>query len=369
MIGERIKKFAKILVDYCLKLKKDEKVLITGTDLATPLILEVYKNALLKGAYPAVDIMIPGVKEIYYKFATQEQLEHASDYARFMVSYFDAYLHILGGYNTKSMSGIPSKKIAMHTKANAEISNIQRQRMKENKLKWCATQFPTHSNAQCAGMSLFDYKEFIFQACFLNDDDPINSWTKYSVWQNKICKFLEKKKEFRIYAEDTELTLRTEGRTWVNCDGTLNFPDGEVFTGPIENSVNGHIKFSFPGIFQGKEIEDIRLTFENGKVVKAHAKRGDKLLQAMLNTDEGARYVGEFAIGTNFGIDRFTKNMLFDEKIGGTIHLAIGASIPQSGGINQSTIHWDMLCDMKDGEIYADDELIYKNRDFVIKFD
>ena len=368
MIGERIKKFARILVDYCLEIKKDQKLLISGTDLASPLILEIYKNALLKGAYPAVDIAIPGLAELYYCHASEEQLQHACAYKRFVVGYFDAYLDILGGYNTKSMSSIDSLKIAMHRKASSEIQEIQRKRMLDNKLKWCATQFPTHSAAQQAGMSLYDYQEFAFKACFLNDEDPVQSWRSYSEWQAKICNFLQSKKEFRVCAEDTELSLRTEGRKWINCDGHMNFPDGEVFTGPIEKSVNGHIKFSFPGVFMGKEIEDIRLTFRDGKVVDATAKMGEKLLLAMLDTDDGARYVGEFAIGTNFGIDRFTGNMLFDEKIGGTIHLALGASIPQSGGQNNSSIHWDMLCDMKGGEIYADDELIYRDRNFIIKF-
>ena len=368
MISERIKKFAKVLVDYCLEIKKDEKFLISGKDLASPLILEIYKQALQKGAYPALDIAVPGIEEVYYKFATEEQLQQACDYARFKASYFDAYLTILGGYNTKSMSGIDSNKIAMHARATYEIHQIQMKRMQEQKLRWCATQYPTHSAAQEAGMSLCDYTEFVYQACFLNDENPIESWKNMSKWQARVCEYLQGKKNFRIVSEDTDLTLCTEGRTWINCDGHMNFPDGEVFTGPKEDSINGHIKFSFPGIYSGKAIEDIRLKFENGKVVQASAKVGQELLEAMLNTDEGARFVGEFAIGSNFGIDRFTHNMLYDEKIGGTIHLALGYSLPGSGGKNLSSIHWDMLCDMKHGEIYADDELIYKNTKFIKNF-
>lgn len=367
MVSERIKKLAKILVEYCLEIKEGEKLRISASDIAAPLILEVYKNALQKGAYPIVDVSMPLLQEVYYKYASDEQLQKQSEYEHFMVNYFDASLTILGGYNTKSMSGVPSEKIAMYRKSHAPLSEMQMKRLEKGEFKWCATQYPTHSSAQDAGMSLIDYVEFIYQACFLNDEDPVSSWKKYSDWQEKICKFLETKKEFRICSNGTDLTLRTEGRTWINCAGKMNFPDGEVFTGPIEDSVNGHIKFSYPGIFSGKEIEDIELTFKDGKVINAKAKVGQNLLDAMLETDGGARYVGEFAVGTNMGIDTFTKNMLFDEKMGGTIHLALGASIAKSGGKNISGIHWDMLCDMEGGEIFADGELIYKDRKFIIE--
>ncbi|MDP7420668.1 MAG: aminopeptidase, partial [bacterium] len=209
----------------------------------------------------------------------------------------------------------------------------------------------------------------VYQACFLNDKDPVESWKNLNKWQGKIIDYLSNKDRIKVIARNTELTLNVGGRTWINCDGQRNFPDGEVFTGPIENSINGHIRFTYPGIYMGKEIEDIYLEFKDGQVVKARAGFGQDLLNSMLNTDEGARYVGEFAIGTNYGIDRFTKNMLFDEKIGGTIHLALGLSIPESGGVNQSVIHWDMLCNMKDGgELYADDELFYKDGQFTKKF-
>jgi aminopeptidase len=216
-------------------------------------------------------------------------------------------------------------------------------------------------------MSLAEYTDFVFGAGLLDHDDPVAEWRRIDAQQEKICDILNTKSDLRIVSTDTDISMSIAGRKWINCSGHENFPDGEVFTGPVEDTVNGHIRFSFPGIYAGKEIEDIRLEFKDGKVVKATAAKGEELLQALLETDEGARFVGELAVGTNFGIQNFTQNMLFDEKIGGTVHLAIGASYPESGGKNKSGIHWDMLCDMREGgEIYADGELIYRNGNFSI---
>lgn len=365
----RIKRMAKVIARYCLDLKEGQYLHIGASDLAKPLIREIYKEALRTGTHIVHSISIDGLTEYFYTYATKKQLEHVSEYARFTASFFDAYLTILGGYNTKSLSNVDPAKMSYHAKANESVSSIQKDRMASGEIKLCATQFPTYASAQDACMSYFRYAEFVFQACFLNDDNPIQSWQNLAKWQAKIIDYLSTKDQIRVVAQDTDLTMRTKGRTWVNCDGKVNFPDGEVFTGPIENSVNGKIRFTFPGIYMGREIEDIYLEFKDGKAVKALAGIGQDVLLAQLNSDEGARYVGEFAIGTNYGIDRFTKNMLFDEKIGGTIHLAMGMSIPVSGGVNQSVIHWDMLCNMKDGgEIYADGELFYKNGSFTKEF-
>jgi aminopeptidase len=216
-------------------------------------------------------------------------------------------------------------------------------------------------------MSLGEYEEFIYNACLLNSDDPIREWEKVKEGQDRAVKWLSNKSEFYVKAGGTELRLRSDKRNWVNCFGDMNMPDGEVYTSPVEDSLDGHIRFSFPGIYSGREIEDIRLTFKAGRVVKAEAAKGQELLEVLLDTDEGARYAGEFAIGTNYGIDKFTKNMLFDEKIGGTIHLALGHGFEESGSKNKSLIHWDMLCDMRNGgEIYADGELFYKDGKLLI---
>ncbi|MDF2520846.1 MAG: peptidase [Clostridia bacterium] len=241
------------------------------------------------------------------------------------------------------------------------------QKIGSGELNWCGTQYPTNSAAMDANMSLWEYEEFLFEACHLNSADPVAEWMKVHDEQERIVQILDTKKHLEFKSKDTQLTLDVEGRKWVNCDGKVNFPDGEIYTSPIENSVNGHIRFSYPAIHMGNEVEDIVLTFKDGKVVDAKAAKGEEFLKKMLASDEGASRVGEIAIGTNYKIPKFTKNILFDEKLGGTIHLAVGASLPEAGGQNQSGLHWDMICNMKDGgEIYGDGELIYKDGKFVI---
>ncbi len=239
-------------------------------------------------------------------------------------------------------------------------------RMTEGKLKWVGLPYPINAQAQEAAMSLAEYEDFVYSSCLVDNEDPIVEWKKIHKQQEKICEFLNQVNEIHIKGEDTDLTFNVKDRKWENCDGKFNMPDGEICTAPIENSANGTIRFTFPGIYSGREIEDIKLKFRDGKVVEASAAKGDELLQQILKI-EGADRIGEAAIGTNYGITRFTKNMLFDEKMGETIHMALGASFPEHGGLNKSAIHWDILKDMKkDGEIYADEKLFYKNGKFLI---
>ena len=235
-------------------------------------------------------------------------------------------------------------------------------RLGEDSLRWVTSLCPTPALAQEAHISFDEYSEFVFSCMNLNVDDPVDFWTNFSAKQEGICERLNLAKEMRYVGQDTDLRFRCEGRKWINCDGKNNFPDGEVYTGPIEDSVEGTIRFTYPRIYLGSEIEDIFLRFESGKVVEARAVKGEELLLKLLDVDEGARCVGEIAIGTNDTINRFTKNMLFDEKMGGTVHLALGTGFPQSGSKNVSGIHWDMLKDMREsGEIYVNGKLIYKN--------
>jgi len=238
--------------------------------------------------------------------------------------------------------------------------------MAEGKFRWTGFPYPINAQAQEAAMSLTEYENFVYSSCLVDKEDPIAEWRKIHQQQEEACKFLNQVSDLHIVGEDTDLTLQIEGRKWINCSGKLNMPDGEVFTSPIENSANGTIRFTFPGIFSGREVEDITLTFKKGKVVKASAAKGDELLQELLKI-EGADQIGEVAIGTNYSITKFTKNMLFDEKMGGTIHLALGMNpIPDTGGLNKSALHWDILKDMKqEGEIYADGNLFYKNGKFL----
>jgi len=366
-MDNRIKKHAEVLLKYSLALKKGEKIVIVGDVVTLPLIKESYNLAVELGALPQVLINSEELKEILLKKGSKEQIKYVPDSVKKAFETVDVLLSFFGGSNTRMFSNVNPEKLKLSAQGSSEITRIFFERVAKKELRWCGTMFPNQANAQEANMSISEYEDFVYEAGYIDRKDPIAEWKDIEKKQEKICKILNGKKHLRIVSRDTDLNMSIEGRKWVNCCGKANFPDGEVFTGPVEDSVEGHIRFSFPGIYGGREIEDIQLTFERGKVAKAEAAKGQELLEQLLETDKGARYVGEIAAGTNYNIEKFTKHMLFDEKIGGTVHLAIGRSIPESLGKNQSAIHWDMLCDMKKGgEIYADSELIYKDGKFII---
>jgi len=367
MIDPRLAKMAEVLVDYSLELKPGDKFLIESTDLATPLIKEIYRLALLRGAHPEVQLQPEGLSKIYYSTASDEQLQYISPLREKVIREYDAFLALKADHNTKALTNVDSSKMALRQRAAAPLNQCFMERAAQGEMRWCVALYPTQGLAQEAAMSLDEYADFVMEACLLNTPCPVAAWQDVHDKQQRYAEFLNGIDLIEVKAKDTDLRLSVKGRTWENCDGKMNFPDGEVFTAPIEDSVEGVIRFSFPGIYSGKEVEDIRLTFKEGKVVEATAAKGEELLHSLLETDEGARRVGEFAIGTNFGITKFTRNMLFDEKIGGTIHLALGSTYYETGGKNESGIHWDMLCDMRDGgEIYADGKLIYRNGKMLI---
>lgn len=367
MIDPIMKKYAEVLVNYSLELKKGDELLISGTMVAEPLIKAVYQEALLAGAHPIVLANFEEQENLFYNLASEEQLNYSSPFTRYLYENVDAMIRIIGNYNTRSLSNVDPEKIKKRNLANRELMEIYMERAARGELRWNICQFPTHADAQEANMSLAEYEDFVFRACHLDKDDPVGFWENLGAELKRIADYLNNVEELHFKSQDTDLKCSVKGRKWVADRGKENYPGGEVFTGPVEDSVEGYIRFSFPGIYQGKEIEDIRLTFEKGRVVKASAARGEELLHSLLSSDEGAKYVGEVAIGCNSGIETFSRNMLFDEKIGGTIHLAIGSSYPETEGRNKSAIHWDMLCDMKkEGEIYADGEKIYENGKFLI---
>lgn len=359
---------AAVLTDYCAEIKKGDAVLLRGTTLAVPLVEAVYKECIIRGAHTEVIIETDNLQNLFFAHAQPHQLDYTSPYLKYYIEHVDAVISIIADYNSKRLSNVPPQKIARKAQAQQEINTILLERSKAKDLNWTLTVFPTHALAQEASMSLLEYQEFVYKACFIDTDDPVARWKNLSKHQQEIADYLNEKSEIHITGEDTDITVDVSGRTWVNSDGHRNFPSGEVFTSPVEDSAQGNIRFTYPGIYMGKEVEDISLTFEQGKVIKAHAEKGDELLQEMLNTDEGAKRLGEVAIGMNYGITQFTKNILFDEKIGSTIHMALGRSIPDAGGENMSAIHWDLIKDMKiDSCIYADDELFYKNGKFVME--
>ncbi len=265
------------------------------------------------------------------------------------------------------MTGIDPSRQGVFSRARSELFNTFLSREANGSLHWTLTLYPTDGYAQDAGLSTEEYTEFVLNACKLNDDDPVASWKAVGVEQQRLTDWLTGKSEIHVVGPDTDLTVGVAGRIWENCDGTKNFPDGEVFTGPVEDSTNGHVRFSFPVVAYGRQIDDIRLTFRDGVVVEATAASEEEFLIKTLDTDEGARRLGEFAFGTNFDITRFTKNILFDEKIGGTIHMALGSGYPGSGSTNQSAIHWDMICDLRQGgSVTVDGELVLENGKYLV---
>jgi aminopeptidase len=235
-------------------------------------------------------------------------------------------------------------------------------------LRWVLTQLPTEAYASEAGMSFPEYENFLYGACHADEStqDPVSYWRQIREEQKKMIERIQGHDKIKLLGPNVDLALSVKGRKFNNSHGRHNMPDGEIYTGPVENSVNGWVKFTYPAIFQGRIVEGVELTFEKGRVASATAEDGQDFLQAMLDTDVGARYLGEFAIGTNFEIDRFTRNILFDEKLGGTFHIAMGAGYPETGSLNTSIIHWDMICDMrKDSEIRVDGVVIYRDGQFI----
>ena len=302
----------------------------------------------------------------YYKYAKEPQLEFVSPFSKFLVENADVMIRVACDPNPKRLTTIDSAKIRKHNASQKEISEIFDKRYAEGKLRWNVLPYPISAQAQEAAISQEEYEDFVYNSCLLDKKDPEFEWRKIQKQQEKTCNLLNKTRHIRIADEDTELTFNVKGRKWINCSGKENMPDGEVYTGPVENSLNGTIRFTYPGIYSGKEVEDITLTFNKGRVIKASAAKGEELLREILKI-EGANRIGEAAIGTNYGITQFTKEMLFDEKMGGTIHMALGNSYPETGGQNKSAIHWDILKDMKKGgEIYADGKLFYQKGKFLV---
>lgn len=355
MKDPRIIKAAKILVDWSTNIKKNEYVQIITEPAAKYLALEVYKRVLQKGAYPILKVSLPGQTHIYYKYASEEQLKKFPDIAMYEMKKTDAVIYIGGRENTRELSDINPKKIAIRSKTLERLFEYR-----TNNTRWTIYHYPTNAIAQEADMALTDFRSFVFKATNIN-------WENEHKKMINIKRRLQKADKIRIIGKETDLTFSVKGRNFIASDGKFNMPDGEIFTAPIEKSVNGKIFFDFPAIYGGREVVDVKLEFKNGKVIKATAEKGESFLKHMLKTDKGASYLGEFGIGMNYNIKRFVKNVLFDEKIGGTIHLALGVGYKECGSKNKSAIHWDMIKDLrKNGEIYADKKLIYKEGRFLI---
>lgn len=366
MADLRVEKLARVMVHYALELKPGQQFWLRTTPLAEELNLAVYEEAIRAGAHVFVDQRMPGAEELFFKFASDEQLDFVSPIRKIVVETFEASLYIDADHNSRNLAGIDGSRIARSRKASGPLTSQLMQRAAEGNHRWCITVYPTHAMAQDADMSLADYREFVYSAGMLNEEDPVAFWQEEGRKQQKLSDWLKGHDRAVIRGSNVDISLSIKDRKFEMSDGRYNFPDGEIFTSPVEDSVNGWIRFKYPALYNGQEVTDIELWFENGRVVKEKAEKNQGFLTSMLNIDEGARVLGEWGIGTNYGIQRFTKNMLFDEKIGGTIHFAVGAGFPECGGKNESGLHWDMLCDMAESEITLDGDLFYKNGKTVI---
>jgi aminopeptidase len=367
MNDPRVTKLAQVLVGYSTEVGPGDKVLVQGGVAAAPLLTAVAEEVLRAGGHPLVMAGIPELQELLYEIGTDEQLQHISDPMRLVMESYDVIISLMSAENTKALTNVPPQKLMLASRAQRELMTSFMQRAARGEVRWVGTLYPTPAYAQDAAMGLREYEAFVYGACLPEPDDAAGYWKRFSVWQQSIVEILDTKNELRVQAPGVDLALSVAGRTFVNCDGKRNMPDGEVFSGPVEDSVNGEVRFSFPSTYKGRTVEGIRLRFKNGRVVEASADKDEAFLLEMLDTDDGARTVGEFAVGTNKGITRATGNTLFDEKIGGSFHMALGAGMPETGSVNQSSIHWDLVCDLKaGGEIYADGELIYRDGAFLI---
>lgn len=361
-----LEKYANLLVDYCLDIKQGNKLYISSSTAGEPLVKEVYRAAVKRGAIVEYNLSFSEESRIKMKYAEGDQLTHQPVLHAHAMENFDAYLAIRAPHNLVENHDIDKEKMKIRTAAMKSMSDNYFRRTADGSMVRSLCQYPTQASAQMAGMSLEEYSEFVFNACRLYDEDPKASWLKVREDQQHIVDYLNKVDKIQYITNGTDISFRVKDRIWINSDGRTNMPSGEVFTGPIEDSVNGTVHFNFPSVYSSRPVKGITLNVKDGKVENWKAEEGQELLDEIFEIP-GARYFGEVAIGTNYNIQKATKNILFDEKIGGTIHMAVGQSYLQTGANNQSAIHWDMITDMSHGgQIIADNKLIYENGKFLI---
>ena len=367
MRDQRAEALAQILVRYSSRVQPDDVCVIQSTTAAEPLVQAIYEEVLRAGGLPIMQVSTEGAAAAFYELANEKQLEWIPPTATWAAENADVRIAVMADANTRALSQADPKRQAVAQKARKPLMETSMRRSAEGSYRWSLTLFPTHAYASEAGMSLSAYEDFYYRACLATDPEPLTAWQRQSDEVRRLAAWMEGKEEVRITAPDTDITLGVAGRKFIPCVGEHNMPDGEFFTGPIEDSVNGEISFSFPATYGGREVSGVRFRFEDGKVVDASAERGEDFLIEMLDTDDGARRLGELGIGTNYGIATGTKEILLDEKIGGTVHMAIGMSYPETGGVNSSAVHWDMVCDLRQGgTITVDGEEIQRDGRFVV---
>jgi len=376
MADSRLTKLAQVITEYSTEIKQGDRVYITASPIAQPLTLAVIEQVIKRGGLPHITAgggyhhldLVPGALELMLKQGSDEQIQYLNPIEKMAVDQFDVRIAIIGDVNTKSLSNIDPRRIALMTASRRELTETLMQRSADGRLRWVVTLFPTEALAQDAEMSLSEYEDFVYGAGMLSDPDPVARWQEFRVRQDKYIAWLKGKKHIYVKGPNCNLTVGITDRIFLNSCGKRNFPDGEIFTGPEETITEGWVNFTYPAVYQQREVLGVKLEFKHGRVVKAKADRGEDFLLSVLDTDAGSRTLGEFAIGTNKSIQKFTRNILFDEKIGGTIHMALGAAYPDTGGVNKSGVHWDLICETRDGtEITADGVPFYRNGEFLIR--
>ena len=373
MADSRVSKFAKVLVEHSARVVPGDRILLEGTTAAEPLLRELYIQILEKGGHPHLMMALPGMMpfsqdELYLTYAKDTQLDFVPTFYKLAYEQFEGRIRIHSATNTRGTTNADPAKLQRRGKATSVITEAQFRRGADGSFKWVTTLYPTDGYAQDANMSLKEYEDFVFGAVHANEDDPVSFWKSVEGKQQSAVDYMKGKNQVILRGPNVDLTLSVKGRTFLNSFGTFNMPDGEIYTGPVEDSVNGWVKFTYPANYGGASVEGAELTFSNGRVSTAKADKNQDFLLKTLDIDAGSRTLGEFAIGTNFDIQQFTGNILFDEKIGGSFHMALGAGYPETGSKNKSAIHWDMICDMRtDSEILVDGELFYKNGQFVFE--
>jgi aminopeptidase len=367
MRDQRAEALAQILVRYSTKVAEDEVCVIQGASSGEALVLAVYEEVLRAGGLPIVQMAPEESAASFYRLASDKQLEWVSPTAMWLAENADVRIAVISDDNTRALSNVDPAKQARTQQARKPLMEAGMRRSAEGSYRWCVTAFPTHGLAADAGMSLSEYEDFYYKACLATDEDPLTAWTRTSDETERLAEWIQGKDEVHIQGPGTDIKLGVAGRTWIPCTGSHNMPDGEFFTGPVEDSVDGEVAFSFPAVYGGREVSGVRFRFEGGKVVDASAQQGEAYLIEMLDTDDGARRLGELGIGTNYGIATGTREILLDEKIGGTVHMAIGMSYPESGGVNDSAVHWDMVCDLRQGgSISVDGVELQRDGEFVV---
>jgi aminopeptidase len=365
-VSERLRRLADVLVGYSGGVRPGDLTAIRGTSNVEPLLEELYGAVLRAGGHPVIRCA-PEVDWLLLGEGSDAQVEWVNPAEREEIERADVWIVVDAPSNTKALSSVDPEREARVQRARLGLRERYLERALRGALRWVLTAYPTNGAAQDAEMSLTEYEQFIFDAALLDAGDPVARWRAFADELQRVADFLSTKEELRFVAEGSDLTFAVGGdRTWAAADGHENFPDGEVFTAPHDESAEGEITFTFPAVFSGRQVNDVRLRFHRGEVVEATASSGEDFLQQMVALDEGARRVGELAFGLNEAVRVFTRNILFDEKIGGTMHLALGSAYPEVGGTNRSALHWDMICDLRSGgEVYADGELVYRDGRFL----